>query len=127
MSLQFEELDYRDTPIGALSLRRRRELSLGIDVFEIKLGDEYLMSSLFTASEVALANLQHNQSVGILILIFVRRESDRCSSGDNFVHETPPYQRSYAWAYEDALSWPSFVTYKKWRKMGSVVQLIRKH
>src|SRR5664279_1478739 len=57
MSALFEELDYRDTPIGALSLRRRRELSLGIDVFEIKLGDEYLMSSLFTASEVALAQL----------------------------------------------------------------------
>jgi len=57
MSLYFEELDYRPTPIGALSLRRRRELSLGLDVFEIKLGDEYLMSSLFTASEIALARL----------------------------------------------------------------------
>jgi spermidine synthase len=57
MSLYFEELDYRPTPIGTLSLRRRRELSLGIDVFEIKLGDEYLMSSLFTASEIALARL----------------------------------------------------------------------
>ena len=57
MGLSFEELDYRPTPIGALSLRRRRELSLGVDVFEIKLGDEYLMSSLFTASEIALARL----------------------------------------------------------------------
>jgi spermidine synthase len=57
MSLYFEELDYRLTSIGALSLRRRRELSLGFDVFEIKLGDEYLMSSLFTASEIALARL----------------------------------------------------------------------
>jgi spermidine synthase len=57
MSLHFEELDYRPTPIGALSLRRRRELSLGVDVFEIKLGNEYLMSSLFTASEIALARL----------------------------------------------------------------------
>jgi spermidine synthase len=57
MSLYFEELDYRLTPIGALSLRRRRELSLGVDVFEIKLGNEYLMSSLFTASEIALARL----------------------------------------------------------------------
>ena len=57
MSLYFEELDYRLTPIGALSLRRRRELSLGVDVFEIKLGDQYLMSSLFTASEIALARL----------------------------------------------------------------------
>ena len=43
MSLYFEELDYRPTPIGAQSLRRRRELSLGIDVFEIKLGDQLLM------------------------------------------------------------------------------------
>jgi spermidine synthase len=57
MSLYFEELDWRPTPIGALSLRRRRELSLGVDVYEIKLGEEYLMSSLFTASEVALARL----------------------------------------------------------------------
>src|SRR5436853_1114711 len=57
MSLYFEELDYRPTSIGALSLRRRREVSLGLDVFEIKLGDEYLMSSLFTASEIALARL----------------------------------------------------------------------
>jgi spermidine synthase len=57
MSLHFEELDYRPTPMGALILRRRRELSLGVDVFEIKLGEEFLMSSLFTASEIALARL----------------------------------------------------------------------
>ena len=57
MGLLFEELDYRPTPIGALSLRRRRELTLGVDVFEIKLGEEFLMSSLFTASEIALARL----------------------------------------------------------------------
>src|SRR5258708_7956382 len=57
MSLYFEELDYRSTPIGALSLRRRREMSLGVDVFEIKLGDDFLMTSLFTASEIALARL----------------------------------------------------------------------
>lgn len=57
MSLYFKELDYRSTPIGALSLRRRRDPKLGVEVFEIKLGDEYLMSSLFTASEIALARL----------------------------------------------------------------------
>ncbi|MDO8840151.1 MAG: spermidine synthase [Parvibaculum sp.] len=57
MSEFFAELDYRPTPLGALVLRRRRELSLGVDVYEIKLGDEYLMSSLFTASEVALSRL----------------------------------------------------------------------
>ena len=57
MSELFAELDYRPTPLGALVLRRRRELSLDVDVYEIKLGDEYLMSSLFTASEEALARL----------------------------------------------------------------------
>lgn len=57
MSSLFEELDYRPTPIGPVSLRRRRELALGVDVFEIRLGDEFLMSSLFTASEIALARL----------------------------------------------------------------------
>lgn len=57
MSMLFEELDYRPTPIGAISLRRRRELSLGVDVFEIKLRDEFLMTSLFTTSEIALARL----------------------------------------------------------------------
>lgn len=57
MSRLFEELDYQDTPIGPISLRRRRQLSLGIDIFEIILGEEHLMSSLFTASEIALAKL----------------------------------------------------------------------
>lgn len=57
MSATFEELDYCPTPLGALSLRRRRELKLGVDVFEIKLGEESLMSSLFTESEIALARL----------------------------------------------------------------------
>ncbi|WP_300391218.1 spermidine synthase [Henriciella sp.] len=55
MSKLFEELDYQVTDIGAISLRRRRILSLDTDVWEILLGEEHLMSSLFTASEVALA------------------------------------------------------------------------
>ncbi len=57
MSIFFEELAHRNTAIGVVSLRRRRELRLGVDVLEIKLGDEFLMSSLFTVSEVALARL----------------------------------------------------------------------
>ncbi|WP_404426247.1 spermidine synthase [Thalassospira australica] len=57
MSFLFKELDYRPTPMGVLSLRRRRELSLDIDVYEIKLDEEYLMSSLFTDAEIALADL----------------------------------------------------------------------
>jgi spermidine synthase len=57
MSVYFEELDFRPTAMGVLSLRRRRQLSTGVDVYEIKLGDEFLMSSLFTVAEIALARL----------------------------------------------------------------------
>lgn len=54
-SMMFEELDYRPSPIGTLSLRRRRLSRDGEDIFEIKLDDGYLMSSQFTAGEIALA------------------------------------------------------------------------
>jgi spermidine synthase len=57
MSVYFEELDFRPTPMGVLSLRRRRQLSSGADIYEIKLGDEFLMSSAFTVAEIALARL----------------------------------------------------------------------
>src|ERR1700709_241730 len=57
MSVYFEELDYRPTAIGVLSLRRRRSLSTGLDIYEIKLGDEFLMSSQFTVAEIELARL----------------------------------------------------------------------
>lgn len=43
--------------MGELSLRRRVEPSLKVDVYEVKLGDEFLMSSLFTVAEVELARL----------------------------------------------------------------------
>jgi spermidine synthase len=52
-----EELDYRDTPMGALMLRRRTLPGTDTDVFEVKLGDDFLMSSQFTAGEIALADL----------------------------------------------------------------------
>lgn len=57
MSARFAELAYRETAMGALSLRRRREPTLGVDVYEVKLGDEFLMSSLFTVAEQELARL----------------------------------------------------------------------
>ena len=57
MSKYFEELDYQQTPIGAISLRRRHDFRLGKDILEIMLGDEHLMSDLFTTSEIALATL----------------------------------------------------------------------
>lgn len=57
METVFEELDYRRTRLGELVLRRRTEPRLGVEVLEVKLGDEFLMSSLFTAGEIALADL----------------------------------------------------------------------
>lgn len=57
MSHNFEELDYRATELGDLILRRRRMVSLGgVEVYEVKLGDAFLMSSLFHEVEVALAH-----------------------------------------------------------------------
>lgn len=53
----FEELARSATHEGVLTLRRRRLPSLDSDVFEIKLDDEYLMSSLFTVAEIELARL----------------------------------------------------------------------
>jgi len=55
--VNFQELDYRSTPMGLLTLRRRKEITLGIDIYEIKLDEEFLMSSLFTEAEIALAKL----------------------------------------------------------------------
>jgi spermidine synthase len=54
---RFEELDWSETRMGVISLRRRIEPSLQVDVYEVKLGDEFLMSSLFTVAEVELARL----------------------------------------------------------------------
>ena len=55
--MRFEELDWQQTPMGEISLRRRLEPSLQVEVHEVLLGDEYLMSSLFTVAEVELARL----------------------------------------------------------------------
>jgi spermidine synthase len=57
MSARFEELDWSPTPIGEVSLRRRRDPATGLDVVEVKLGDEFLMSTQFTVAEVAVARL----------------------------------------------------------------------
>lgn len=43
--------------MGVISLRRRLEPSRQVDVYEVKLGDEFLMSSLFTVAEIELARL----------------------------------------------------------------------
>lgn len=57
MSRTFEELDRRRTPMGEISLRRRLEPTLQVEVYEAMLGDEHLMSSLFTVAEIELARL----------------------------------------------------------------------
>lgn len=57
MSRRFQELDRRSTPLGTVSLRRRLDPLLDADVFEVKLDDDHLMSSIFTAGETALAEL----------------------------------------------------------------------
>lgn len=43
--------------MGDLTLRRRTDVSLGVEIFEVKLGEEFLMSSLFTVAEEELATL----------------------------------------------------------------------
>ncbi len=58
MSFVFEEIDYQETPLGAISLRRRSEARLNNQVlFEVKLNEEFLMSSLFTEAEIQLSKL----------------------------------------------------------------------
>ncbi len=57
MSARFQELDWRPTPMGELVLRRRWDPLVDQEVYEIKLDDEFLMSSMFTVAEVELASL----------------------------------------------------------------------
>jgi spermidine synthase len=54
---RFQELAWHQTPMGELVLRRRWDPAVREDIYEIKLNDEFLMSSLFTVAEVELARL----------------------------------------------------------------------
>ncbi|HKL01222.1 MAG TPA: spermidine synthase [Desulfotignum sp.] len=54
----FEELDCQQTRLGELSLRRRRLLQLDSrEIYEVKLGDHFLMSSLFHEAETQMAQI----------------------------------------------------------------------
>ncbi len=54
----FEELDYQITELGELVLRRRSVLAKpGAVVYEVRLGGDFLMSSMVRGSELALADL----------------------------------------------------------------------
>lgn len=57
MAARFQELDWRETPMGTISLRRRTDPISGTEVHEVKLDDDFLMSSLFTVAEIEVARL----------------------------------------------------------------------
>lgn len=71
MSARFEELDRRQTAMGELSVRRRLEPTLLIDVWEVILNEEHLMSSLFTVAEIALGTLgiaaAHGEALDVVV------------------------------------------------------------
>ncbi len=68
--MRLEELAYHQTALGELVLRRRPEPLLGNkEIFEVKLGDEFLMSSLFTKGEKELAYLGLEEAKGELDVI----------------------------------------------------------
>jgi spermidine synthase len=53
----FEELDYQQTPLGELTLRRKIVAVLGdLEVYEVMLGESFLMTSMFHAVEDAVAD-----------------------------------------------------------------------
>jgi spermidine synthase len=54
---RFAELGWAQTPLGIVSLRRRFDPATRNDVYEVKLDDDFLMSSQFTVAEEELARL----------------------------------------------------------------------
>ena len=54
----FEEIDSQASNLGVISLRKRRIPAFGDrDIYEVKLGEEFLMSSMFVEAEEALSSL----------------------------------------------------------------------
>lgn len=65
MGLLFEQIDSQPSEIGEITLRRRRIPAIGDrDIFEVKLGEEFLMSSMFVDAEIALSDLGLNETEG---------------------------------------------------------------
>ncbi len=72
MSLNYEELDFQETPIGDLMLRRRKMLQLGgLDIYEVKLGNDFLMTSLFHEAESQLSSigLAHTENKELDVIV----------------------------------------------------------
>jgi len=58
MGRLFEQIDSQPSVIGEITLRRRKIPALGDrDIFEVKLGEEFLMSSMFVDAEIALSDI----------------------------------------------------------------------
>lgn len=57
--------------MGVISLRRRFDPSVRADIYEVKLGDEHLMSSLFTVAEKELARLALARTPGANLDVLV--------------------------------------------------------
>ena len=71
MSARFEELAWAPTPIGEISLRRRLDPVTRQDVYEVKLNDEWLMSSQFTAAEIELSRVALERVDGEALAVVV--------------------------------------------------------
>jgi spermidine synthase len=71
VSARFEELDWQPTAMGELVLRRRRTPSSEVDIYEVKLGDDFLMSSMFTVAEEEMARLALREVPGVDLDVLV--------------------------------------------------------
>ena len=69
--MPYEELAFASTPIGEISLRKRYDRLTQQWVHEVRLGEEYLMSSQFNATELALAQLGLAEAPGDELSVLV--------------------------------------------------------
>lgn len=72
MGLLFEQIDSQPSVIGEITLRRRRIPAIGDrDIYEVKLGEEFLMSSMFVDAEVALSDIGLGETEGDSLSVVV--------------------------------------------------------
>jgi spermidine synthase len=69
--VKIEELGWGQTPWGEISLRRRWDRITERDVFEVKLGDDFLMSSQFTVGERELSRIGLGAAQGDSLTVLV--------------------------------------------------------
>ena len=69
--MRIQELDWGNTPWGEISLRQRWDRVTERDVYEVKLGEDFLMSSQFTAGEQELARIGLAAVAGTSLTVMV--------------------------------------------------------